>query len=88
MAILAHADQVPLLLAIFVDKEPAQGQLRPAFNMIDMVNKFRSAVFSPGLAQLALVSIFPENICAKVPPLRCDVERMNITCCDQLQQPM
>lgn len=79
MAFFANANQVSLLVAVLIGKESAQCQIRPALHMIHMMHHVSPAVFSSGLAQLALMPIIPENICTQAPPLWCNVEWMHIT---------
>lgn len=79
MAFFAYADQVSFFLAILVDEESAQCQIRPALHMIHMMHHGSPAEFPSGLAELALMPIIPEDISTQAPPLWCNVEWMHIT---------
>lgn len=88
MAIPAHADQVAFLLPVLVDEEPAQGQLWPTLDVVNVVDHRSTAELSPGFAELALVPILTEDISAQAPPLWCDVEGMYVAVGNQLPQPI
>lgn len=82
MAGLAHRKQITLSVPVLIGVEPVQRQIWPPFYVVHMVNHYSSAVFSASLAQLALMTIQAENIGAKPPPFRRNIERVDIACGD------
>lgn len=68
-----------MLVTVLIDEESTQCQIRPALHMIHMMHYGSPAVFTSGLAELALMPIIPEDICTQAPPLWCNVEWMHIT---------
>lgn len=83
----AHGDQVTLSFTVRIGEVHVQRQIRPMLHMVQMMDHACPAVFPVGFAELALMAIQAENISAERPPFRRDIERMDITRCDQGHKP-
>lgn len=59
MASLADADQVTLAHTISVCEIFIQRKLRPTLYVIDVMHQFGPSISTPGLAELALISVRP-----------------------------
>ena len=59
---LAYADQIPLLVSVAVDVVHIQRKIRTALHMVHMVDHYGWPEAALGLADLALMPIFPQDI--------------------------
>lgn len=83
-----HADQITLELAAAVCVVHIQRQIRTALHVVYVVYHLCPAVPSFCFAHLTFMPIDSQNICTKRSPLARNIERMDITCCNQRLQPI
>lgn len=85
MAATAHRNQVSLLHPGLVDVVPAERKLGESFDVADMMHQIRGISLA---ADLAVPTVIAEDCSSKLPPLRADIERVNIACGDQAKKPL
>ena len=85
MATAANRNQVSLPIPMFVGVIPAECKLRESLNMADVMHQICGISLA---ADLAVPTVIPEDCSSKLPPLRADVERVNVACGDQAKKPL
>ena len=87
MAALADADEVTLTLPIGICVVNIQRQLRPALNVVNVMDQISTAIPTLGFADLTFMPVLFEDLGTERTPLSCNVKRMCIPYRNQCAQP-
>lgn len=79
MAAAANRDQISPSFSMLVSVIPTECKMGESFDMTDVMHQICG--ISPA-ADLAIPTIIPKDCSSKLPPLRADVERVDVTCGD------